>query len=342
MGTRIITSSIAAVAICSASVHAQFITGITKPVFGENQPEAFFLEDGVNTLLFDIEADLGIPATAPGFGGLAGDDANRRFFASVRNGPNDDIYVVSYDDLLNPIKLVETQSAGGTDVSIDGLAYDPAADVLYGTRTLASAGEAEGLFTIDLDTGVVSLVLDYADGGSLLTIGGIDFNPDDGLIYLADDDATGGRFLYAFDPGDPGSGLVEVAALPPAVTDVDGLAVGGGVVLLLTDNADANGGEHYLYDLATGAFSTQPSPYPAPAGSPIAPNPTGGAGYVPGLLGDACPADFDGDGELTLFDFLAFQNAFDLGEASADFDGDGELTLFDFLAFQNAFAAGCP
>ena len=26
----------------------------------------------------------------------------------------------------------------------------------------------------------------------------------------------------------------------------------------------------------------------------------------------------------------------------ADFDGDGQLTLFDFLAFQNAFDAGCP
>ena len=55
----------------------------------------------------------------------------------------------------------------------------------------------------------------------------------------------------------------------------------------------------------------------------------------------ACAADFDGDGELTLFDFLAFQNAFDAGDASADFDGDGSLTLFDFLAFQNAFDAGC-
>ncbi|MFI4882509.1 MAG: GC-type dockerin domain-anchored protein, partial [Phycisphaerales bacterium JB064] len=47
------------------------------------------------------------------------------------------------------------------------------------------------------------------------------------------------------------------------------------------------------------------------------------------------------DGELTLFDFLAFQNAFDGGDPSADFDGDGEFTLFDFLAFQNAFDAGC-
>jgi len=58
-------------------------------------------------------------------------------------------------------------------------------------------------------------------------------------------------------------------------------------------------------------------------------------------LTGGCAADFDGDGELTLFDFLAFQNAFDAGEPSADFDGDGSLTIFDFLAFQNAFDAGC-
>ena len=57
---------------------------------------------------------------------------------------------------------------------------------------------------------------------------------------------------------------------------------------------------------------------------------------------DDCFADFDGDGALTIFDFLAFQNAFDAGDASADCDRDGTLTLFDFLCFQNAFDAGCP
>ncbi|MEO1008691.1 MAG: GC-type dockerin domain-anchored protein [Planctomycetota bacterium] len=53
-------------------------------------------------------------------------------------------------------------------------------------------------------------------------------------------------------------------------------------------------------------------------------------------------ADLDLDGDLTLFDFLAFQNLFATGDPLADFDGDGDLTLFDFLAFQNAFDAGCP
>ena len=57
--------------------------------------------------------------------------------------------------------------------------------------------------------------------------------------------------------------------------------------------------------------------------------------------GSACYADLDGDGELTIFDFLAFQNAFDAGDTVADCDADGDLTLFDFLCFQNAFDAGC-
>ena len=71
---------------------------------------------------------------------------------------------------------------------------------------------------------------------------------------------------------------------------------------------------------------------------------SGGAAYrldrTPCDFG-ACRADFDGDGSLTIFDFLAFQNAFDTGNLCADFDGDGSLTIFDFLQFQNEFAAGC-
>ncbi|MFI4915672.1 MAG: FG-GAP-like repeat-containing protein [Phycisphaerales bacterium JB060] len=56
---------------------------------------------------------------------------------------------------------------------------------------------------------------------------------------------------------------------------------------------------------------------------------------------ETCRADLDGDGSLTIFDFLAFQNLFGAGDAVADFDGDGVLTIFDFLAFQNIFQDGC-
>jgi hypothetical protein len=68
----------------------------------------------------------------------------------------------------------------------------------------------------------------------------------------------------------------------------------------------------------------------------------GGVSYLRGTPPVACRADIDGDGSLTIFDFLAFQNLFDAGDVAADFDGDEQLTIFDFLAFQNAFDAGCP
>ncbi|MFI4881198.1 MAG: GC-type dockerin domain-anchored protein [Phycisphaerales bacterium JB064] len=71
------------------------------------------------------------------------------------------------------------------------------------------------------------------------------------------------------------------------------------------------------------------------------------AGYEPGRVTlrwtyrPECTADFNGDGAADIFDFLAYQNAFDAGDTIADLDGDGALTIFDFLAFQNAFDAGC-
>lgn len=65
-------------------------------------------------------------------------------------------------------------------------------------------------------------------------------------------------------------------------------------------------------------------------------------GDNPFLVPPACPADLDGDGELTVADFVEYQGLFASGDARADFDGDGVLTFYDFLAYLNAFQAGCP
>jgi len=54
-----------------------------------------------------------------------------------------------------------------------------------------------------------------------------------------------------------------------------------------------------------------------------------------------CYGDFDGDGALSLFDFLAYVNIFNGGALGADCDLSGALDLFDFLCFVNAFNAGC-
>jgi hypothetical protein len=57
--------------------------------------------------------------------------------------------------------------------------------------------------------------------------------------------------------------------------------------------------------------------------------------------GDECYPDFDGNGDLDLFDFLAYVNTFNAGDNGADCDNNGALDLFDFLCFVNAFNAGC-
>lgn len=56
---------------------------------------------------------------------------------------------------------------------------------------------------------------------------------------------------------------------------------------------------------------------------------------------DACAADFNGDGEVSTLDFLAFFNAWAAQEASADMDGNGVVNTQDVLVFLNAFTSGC-
>ncbi|MFI4916103.1 MAG: GC-type dockerin domain-anchored protein [Phycisphaerales bacterium JB060] len=55
----------------------------------------------------------------------------------------------------------------------------------------------------------------------------------------------------------------------------------------------------------------------------------------------SCKADLDGDGDLTIFDFLEFQTLFDARDVRADVFYDGRFDIFDFLAFFNQFDAGC-
>ncbi|MEO1279829.1 MAG: GC-type dockerin domain-anchored protein, partial [Planctomycetota bacterium] len=127
-----------------------------------------------------------------------------------------------------------------------------------------------------------------------------------------------------------------------ATTSADASVVLGGILRVrFADGYAPDATDRYEIVRATvvdGAFATIDV---EPAGSTAS---VGPAHVV--YTGDAavlvlCAADRDGDGELTIFDFLEYQNQFDARDPQADLDGDGRLTLFDFLAFQNGFDAGC-
>lgn len=55
----------------------------------------------------------------------------------------------------------------------------------------------------------------------------------------------------------------------------------------------------------------------------------------------ACAADCNGDGELTIEDFICFQEQWQAGTGFADCDGNGELNILDFVCFQTLFVGGC-
>jgi hypothetical protein len=59
------------------------------------------------------------------------------------------------------------------------------------------------------------------------------------------------------------------------------------------------------------------------------------------VLPEACTADCDASGTLTIDDFICFQTSFSMGDPAADCDGDGQLLIDDFICFQTAFAIGC-
>jgi len=113
---------------------------------------------------------------------------------------------------------------------------------------------------------------------------------------------------------------------PPTISLSTPVSLGGGVWevdLMATAGSDAGTGEVTI--VVTDAGERPVTLMPPPTLD----------------VGASCYADLDGDGELTIFDFLVFQNAFQDGDPIADCDGSGMLDIFDFLCFQNAFGAGC-
>ena len=256
-------------------------------------------------------------------------------------------------DGMNGFQLdgVEPSDYSGTSVSSAGdINGDGVDDILVGAIEAGDEGRCYVVFGRDHATGgSFPAVLDLSD---LDGVSGFRIDGPDGLtgwsVALAGDvNDDGMDDIIIGSPGGEGSAFVVFgrdavtggrfpAILPLAELDgstgfrLNGMGGPGSIGSAVASAGDVNGDG--VQDIIIGSSSANPYG-------------RGGAGSTYVVFGrhrDSCRPDLDRDGALTIFDFLAFGNLFDLMDPIADFDGDGSLTIFDFLAFQTAFDAGCP
>jgi hypothetical protein len=231
---------------------------------------------------------------------------------------------------------VTTLTYQSEPINFQGLGYYNG--TLVGSRNFS----LEGFYSIDITSGVCTLL--WANP-SAFDFGGIDFDPQSGLLY-ATDDATGtanapGLYRISLTPGS----ATRIASYPDSAlfpgsgngTDVDGLAIGGGKAWLVVDepgvipgfNLGAAGYDQFLTGpfLGVGTFS--------------------GAAWAPCFNEPACgSADFNGDGDVgtdsdieAFFACLAGSCCAECG--SADFNADGDVgTDADIEAFFRVLSGG--
>jgi hypothetical protein len=168
--------------------------------------------------------------------GATADPANSRvlFTRSSGTASGDELFEVPYAG--GTPTSVGIITMGGSGFRIDGLAIS--GGVLYGSY---AGGSLNGLYEIDWGTLEATLVGSYSD-----SISGIDADPDTGIIYGVND--TIGAIVTI----DTAGVTTFLDFYPAGLGDIDGIAVGGGIAYLVTDEA----GDIPVYDLAAGSYGT--------------------------------------------------------------------------------------
>jgi len=216
-------------------------------------------------------------------------------------------------------------TVSGASGVINGLGYNPAANVLYGI--IQATGQ---IVTINTTTAVATNV-GPAHGG---TIGALEFDPGTGALFGIDD-AGGASTLVKWT--DPTQARVVVGNLGAGITDCNGLAV--------VDSGD-------LYTI--NAVNRQLLKINPATGTATVVGATGGifgASYgmaaVLTPVAPSCYANCDGSSIppiLNVSDFTCFLNRYSAGDSYANCDGSTVppvLNVSDFTCFLNAYSAGC-
>jgi hypothetical protein len=162
---------------------------------------------------------------------------------------------------LSPTTIGMTLAgSGGSAASMTGLAYDSTDNKLYGFKSTSTiVGGVTypiGIYEINPLTGEATLAVatpsqDY---------GGLDYDPVTDCFYGLNDTANGpGRGLIRITKPLSTATFTNLTPYPGSDTDIDGLAIGGGLAYFVNDVPSQG---IPVYNLGTGAFeATLPSPF---------------------------------------------------------------------------------
>jgi hypothetical protein len=294
---------LAGLLLATAQVHAQFISAINRPSFS-TYDTGLYLNDfssGSSQRLYGFE-DFGIPtATASGFRGLAGDDANGRFFSisdqQVGSTTATNIYSVDYSGnatfITRPYQVLPN---GNALMQLNGIAYDTARGDLYVFRNLGQNLSGSlggwiqgGLFRVDPATGLMTAtnLVGPAAGTNPINVRGIAYDDVTDRIYLSQSRTGSPLEVFSWDPT---TGLTEsilnLTTLGFSDSRIPLIGAGGGKLVLLAQAEGHLGGFHREFDLVTRSFTgaTVATPYGAYglfAGSPVIPS--GGVAFAPSI-----------------------------------------------------------
>lgn len=284
-------------------------------------------------------------------------------------------------DAEDPASYQVIGSTGLAGIGFGGLAFDDQGQLYaYASLYKATSGAASGLYTVDTQTGIVTLVGDFGQ-----TLQDIAFNPVDGVMYGINTRFGAQSTLFSIDletgaltdlglmtglPTQHHLGGLSISSqgefiIHDVVSDALYKGDGDSFSLLYTLKEDTSFSQGMEIDWSRGdkgyhasvgfgifpdyfstvnTFSTDGSDYQI--GLPFGPNdPEGVPPVQPGDLAISpfvCQADLTGDGTLDVFDVFAFLDLFNAGDLAADMNNDSVLDVFDVFAYLDLFNTGCP
>lgn len=281
---------------------AQFISAINRPAFSTYDIGLYGNDFAAGTSLrLNSFEEFGIPlAAAPGFRGLAGDDARGRFFAisdiQTAGTTATNLFEIDYDGtatlLTRPYQVLP---GGNALMQLNGVAYDSARGEMYVFRNLAQNVTAlggwiqGGLFRVDTDTGLMTPtnLVGPAQGTNPINVRGIAYDDVTDRIYLAQSRVGTPLEIVSWNPSTGTTeSILDLTSLGYSDSRVPIIGAGGGRLMLLSQAEGHLGGSHREFDLMTRSFTgdavaTPYGPYGLFAGSVVIPS--GGVAFAPSL-----------------------------------------------------------